>query len=477
MARRGDPGVLRYVVNFLRFRSGMTQMEFGRACRVNQAEISRFELGKLAPSEEQLRRMAVVSRVEWPLVAHVRHFYTVLLRSSTQEGIPPMLDLKCLEPVLLAVAPFLVRTDDPEPVLSPEEERSEAVRIWTALDKHPVGFRAHLIAISPRSGSWALAEQACKASIRKAAHSVGEALELAELALSIAERVPGQESWRSRLRGYCLAHKAHGLRIANKLAESEEGFARAWALWRAGADPDALLPEWLLLAMEASLRRAQRRFPEALDLLDRAVASPGGTSPEALPILLLEKEHVFNQMGDMESAFAALAEAAPLVEAAGDHRLFFALRFNMADNLCHLGRYEEAAQLLPLVRELAIQQANELDLIRVGWLTAKVAAGEGRAEEAIAGLEQVRRDFTARELPYNAALSSLDLCALLLQAGRTVEVKEIAVAMAWIFKAQGIGREALAALSLFCDAAVQESASVELARRVIKELEQVKRSV
>jgi tetratricopeptide (TPR) repeat protein len=181
-------------------------------------------------------------------------------------------------------------------------------------------------------------------------------------------------------------------------------------------------------------------------------------------------------MGEIERAFAALAEAAPLVEAAGDRRLLFALRFNMADNLCHLARYEEAAQLLPLVRELAIQQANELDLIRVGWLTAKVAAGEGRAEEAIAGLEQVRRDFTARELPYNAALSSLDLCALLLQAGRTVEVKEIAVAMAWIFKAQGIGREALAALSLFCDAAVQESASVELARRVIEDLEQVRRS-
>ena len=321
-----------------------------------------------------------------------------------------------------------------------------------------------------------MAEQACKASIRKAAHSAGAALELAELALSIAERVPGQESWRSRLKGYCLAHKAHALRIANKLAESEEGFARAWDLWRAGADPDALLPEWLLLAMEASLRRAQRRFPEALDLLDQAVTSPGDTHPEALPILLLEKEHVYNQMGDIERAFAALAEAAPLVEASGDGRLLFALRFNMADNLCHLERHEEAAQLLPVVRELAIQQANELDLIRVSWLTAKVAAGEGRAEEAIAGLEQVRQDFTALELPYNAALSSLDLCALLLKAGRTVEVKEIAVAMAWIFRAQGIEREAVAALSLFCDAAAQETASIELAQRVIEEIELVRRS-
>jgi len=156
--------------------------------------------------------------------------------------------------------------------------------------------------------------------------------------------------------------------------------------------------------------------------------------------------------------------------------MLFALRFNMADDLCQLERFEEAAELLPQVRELALQQANELDLIRVGWLTARVAAGEGRTADAIAGLEQVTRDFTVRELPYNAALSSLDLSVLWLKAGRTAEVRELAVAMSWIFKARGIDREALAALRFFCDAARQERATVELARQVIVEFEQVRRS-
>jgi hypothetical protein len=57
-----------------------------------------------------------------------------------------------------------------------------------------------------------------------------------------------------------------------------------------------------------------------------------------------------------------------------------------------------------------------------------------------------------------------------------VEVKELAVAMGWIFKAEGIDREALEALKLFCDAGCQERASVELTRQVATEIETVRRS-
>jgi hypothetical protein len=148
----------------------------------------------------------------------------------------------------------------------------------------------------------------------------------------------------------------------------------------------------------------------------------------------------------------------------------------MADDLCHLELYEQVASLLPHVREMAVEQANELDLIRTVWLQAKVDAGQGREEEAIAGLEQVRGAFTARELPYDAALSSLDLAVLWLKAGRTAEVQNLALALGWIFKTKGIHREALAALQLFCEAAKLKAATVELARRVIIEIKTVRRS-
>ncbi len=230
-----------------------------------------------------------------------------------------------------------------------------------------------------------------------------------------------------------------------------------------------------MLDLEASLRRAERRFAEALELLDRAFRA-ASHHPMALGRILLNKEHVCAQMGDPEGALATLKEAAPFLDTSGNPRLLFALRFNTADNLCQLDRHAEAADLLPVVRELAEQLGNELDLVRVVWLTARVATGQGRREEAIDGLEQVRRDFTARGLPYDAALSSLDLAVLYLKEGRTGEVKALAREMAPIFQAQGIAREALASLSLFRDAAQQETATVELACRVIAEIEKTRRS-
>jgi hypothetical protein len=177
----------------------------------------------------------------------------------------------------------------------------------------------------------------------------------------------------------------------------------------------------------------------------------------------------------VESALAALMEASPFVEVSRDRRLLFALRFNMADDLCHLERFEEVAALLPEVQEMAVQQANELDLLRVMWLTAKADAGKERIEEAVAGLEQVCQEFTARELAYDAALASLDLAVLYLKENRTAEVRELAVAMGRIFKMKGIDREALASFSLFCDAARQEIATIELARRVHSEIRRLRR--
>jgi hypothetical protein len=80
---------------------------------------------------------------------------------------------------------------------------------------------------------------------------------------------------------------------------------------------------------------------------------------------------------------------------------------------------------------------------RVGVDSRRLVAGEGggRPRAGRGGdrsrLEQVSRDFRAHDLPYEAALSSLDL---------------------------------------FCEAARLEAATVELARRAIAEIETARRS-
>lgn len=360
--------------------------------------------------------------------------------------------------------------------LKAERARRKAPELWARLKPASRQERREAVAALPEYQDWALAELVCHESEKAAAHKVEIALELADLALYIASRVPGEEGWRSRVEGYCWAHVANARRVANDLAGANAAFAKSWDLWQTGAAADpGILPEWRLLEREAFLRQTQRRFPEALDLLERAKAASQGESLATARILLI-KENIYEQMGEIQEALAALREAAPIIEKRGDVRLRLAYLFRLVNNLHHLGSYEEAEVYLRQVRDLAVQLGNELDLIRVVWLSARVSAGQGRRGEAIAALEQVRQDFTARGLAYEVALTSLDLAVLYLQEERTVEVRNLACSMRWIFQAQGVAREALAALSLFLDAAQRETATVDLTRHIAAELERTRAS-
>ena len=118
------------------------------------------------------------------------------------------------------------------------------------------------------------------------------------------------------------------------------------------------------------------------------------------------------------------------------------------------------------VRALAERLGEELDLNRVVWLEANLAAAFGRIAEAEAAFEQVRKKFSTDTLAFDYALVSLDLALLHLKKGNTGRVKTLAREMLWVFKSQRIHREALAALKIFCDAAVQEAATVVLTRSI-----------
>lgn len=352
--------------------------------------------------------------------------------------------------------------------------RRKAQELWARLKSATRQERREAVAALPELQDWALAELVCHESEKAAAHKVEMALELADLALFIARRVPGDTGWRSQLEGYCWAYIGNVRRVANDFAGADAAFARSSTLWQSGATSDpSILAEWRLLDLEASLRRAQHRFPEALELLDKAMSLREASVTVAARILL-KKEHVLSQTGDIEGALSTLIEAASYVEACADPRLLFAFHFNLADNLCRLGQYQNAADKLPQVRDLAVQQGRDLDLVRVVWLESKVAAGQGRRDAALAGLNQVREDFTVRGLPYDAALASLELAVLYLEEGHTAEVRNLARALGWIFQAQGIPREALAALNLFLEAAQRESATVELVTRVAADLRRIR---
>jgi hypothetical protein len=70
-------------------------------------------------------------------------------------------------------------------------------------------------------------------------------------------------------------------------------------------------------------------------------------------------------------------------------------------------------------------------------------------------------------MAYDVALVSLEIAILHAGQGRTEQVKTLARHMTPIFRAHAIHREALAALTLFRQAAEREQVTAELAREVL----------
>lgn len=151
-------------------------------------------------------------------------------------------------------------------------DRNQAAVLWKALQALPPRRRRLAVESERRYWTWAVAERLCEESVRAAAHRADDAMELARLALHVAERAPGSEAWRSRLLGWVWAFVANARRVKGDLPGAEEGFRRSDRLMAAGVAADSeLLDATRPLDLKATLLRYQERFEEALGLLELAL--------------------------------------------------------------------------------------------------------------------------------------------------------------------------------------------------------------
>jgi tetratricopeptide (TPR) repeat protein len=345
------------------------------------------------------------------------------------------------------------------------EERAEAEERCRILLR--ANEKMRLLYIQEKSyQTWAVAERLSEMSEQAAGQSARLALELANLACKVAETIPGEEAWRARVLGFCLAFLANAWRVAGEPKKAEEIFVRALDHWRQGeaGDPERILPVWRLLDREASLRRDLREFVEGLRLHQEArTAAPR----EVWGRILVSMACTYDQMFEAEKAIGVLQEAAPLVEEANQPRLRFQAECLMAVNLCHLSRYREAEDWVRRAFASGVDSRNELELMRARWLTGRVAAGLGQTVKALEAFRAVRWYLGKEKIAYDFALASLEEARLLCDLGQYRKVQEMVVQdMKWIFEANQIDREALASLTLLRNAVECEIATSELVRRV-----------
>ncbi len=128
--------------------------------------------------------------------------------------------------------------------------------------------------------------------------------------------------------------------------------------------------------------------------------------------------------------------------------------------------YEEALDLLNLLRPLVRERAGRVDQVKVVWIEGKIAAGLGESERAEKLLSQAQAKLEEAGLLYIAALAGLDLAALLFEEGRTVELGLLVREMVETFRRLKVEREAIAAVLLLKRAMARDRLSLELLGKV-----------
>lgn len=305
-------------------------------------------------------------------------------------------------------------------------------------------------------------------------HEPREALSWISLSLSVLDslppgRYPSELVFDFQARAW--AYRANALRNLSAFDEANQAFDMAWQLfWRGTRVPS----EWAhLAALEASLRRDQRKFGQADSLLEDAIGiyqHLGEYREEAR--LLVARAFVSFEEGRLEDAVKILQDVLRRAEHRElDREVYAAALHNLAYNLAHLGRGAEARRLFPKVRDLVQSQGNAIQIARLHWLEALIYRAEGDFDRAEASFRKVHRKFVDLGIAYDAALVSLDLAVLYLETGRLQEVKELAAEMLPIFRSRQIHREAAVAGLVLIEALRQEAATVESIREVAAYIE------
>ncbi|HEV7503936.1 MAG TPA: hypothetical protein VGS07_03410 [Thermoanaerobaculia bacterium] len=347
-------------------------------------------------------------------------------------------------------------------------ETREAPELARLLEGRPHEEQMRLAEENEDLHTWGLCQYLLKKTQETVFENPAEAVETAFLAIRLAGHL-GEDyhpGWVLDLQARALAYLGNALRVTGELKAADYAFLRAEEkLGRSGTGNTKLEAE--VLRLRASLKLDQRLFDQARENLNRSLTLYRQAQDlSGIAAILLKKVKLVKAEGDIDASIKLLREALGEIEAAKQPRLHAYALQSLLASLTLAGRNEEAADLLPAVRELFRETAEPLDWLRLRWTEASIAQGLGRTGEAEAAYREVQRKFLELGKSYDVALVSLDLATLLAGQGRTEELKGIAAEILPVFESREVQQEATAALLLFQRACAEERATVELLRHI-----------
>jgi len=448
---------------------------------LDRRELERLEAGELSQAEttEVSRHLIHCARCRQELVSINSEAVTLLqglLHDLAREGV-----LSDDEPAISAQ----VRAKVGEVFRSPRPVR-ENTRDLEMLEVSPEDLCRELLALDPDVRLHAirkypayhrvdLVEALLDRSWQARSEDPEASEQLGQVALVVLDHLRGPVRDRLRLfdlRARAWANIANARRIRFDITGAREAFAEAEKHLAQGTrDPRQRAD---LLRQKSIFLRERHQLQEADALADQALAIyRWAQDREGECKCLINKANLHEIQGDLQGAEEVLVKAENLLDPSFDPYLKMCVRLSRVYYLSIAGEAEAAQSLLPEARELARNVGKRLDRLRLRWTEARIAMGLDETDRAEALLREVRDGFLEDDIGYDAALVSLELATLLLEQNRVAETKDLAREMLRVFESLDIRREAFAALIMFHKAALQERATVEMARDLARSLQRV----
>lgn len=349
-----------------------------------------------------------------------------------------------------------------------KEERAAAPGLFVELVRHPEEQRELLLKNSPRFHTWGVFELLVERSLEMTPRDPAHGEELGLLAVRLSEFLDASRYGTGiieDLRARAWAHVGNARRVKSDLKGAEEAFAAAYRHLRAGTKDT--LERAILLDLEASLRRDQRRFDTSFRLLRRAVKIfRQNDQHHRAGRSFVNMSTIHHYAGNPEQGIPMLYEALALIDPEQEPRLLLCAKHNLADYLSSAGSFLEAQKIYRDTRPLYRSFSDAWTQNRRKWVKGKIVRGLGQGDQAESLFLAARDGFIAEGIPYDTALVSLELATLYAEQGRSADLKKLAGEMVPIFSSLNIHREALAALAYLKQAAEAERASLEVVRNV-----------
>ncbi|MFP3941121.1 MAG: tetratricopeptide repeat protein [Thermoanaerobaculia bacterium] len=323
-----------------------------------------------------------------------------------------------------------------------------------------------------------LAELLAEEARSEAHRDVNRALEVAELAMVVADAVdpaayaPGQVADATVAAWAALGN---ALRVRADLAGAERalGVARNQLALGAG-DP---MTRADLLSLIASLRLDQARFPEAREALDEATIlfqQVGDRPGEGKSLIQLAE--VAAETGEPERAVGLLEAAEALLDPAANRHLYLTAKHSRAARLVDARRAWEAMALFRSFQRAFLDAMPPSKTRRLPWLLGWIHEGMDQPEQAAELFERVRRSFQAEEEHFDFVVATLDLVRVRLKQGMTGEVQGLVEELLPVISTCELPKEAMKALMYFQRAALTERLTDSAVREVSSFLQRARRN-